>query len=121
MSPSRKQRAGWALVAVLIAAAVASVVAAVFVSAATVTTVRKSQVTNTGTLNNTDRTLEILLDCTDPTGGCYRRGQEAQKAAIDDITVIAAAAAACANRPENATVKATLDCTLRELDTVAGE
>lgn len=113
---TNKRRAAWGLIGLTVALVLVAIVSAVFISAATSTAIRTSQVSNTATLNNTDRTLAILLDCTDPKGECYQRGQASQKAAIDDITVIAAAAAACANQPGNTTVRAVLDCTLRELD-----
>lgn len=116
---TNRRRLAWAIISVTIALTMIAIITAVFVSATKSTAVREAQVRNTKTLDNTDRTLSILLDCTTPEGECYKRGQESQKRAIDDITVIAAAAAACANQPTNTTVRAVLDCTLAELDAAA--
>lgn len=111
-----RRLAVWGLAGALSAGVVIVVIAAVLISATTVTRVRESQVTNTGTLNNTDRTLEILLDCTDPTGDCYKRGQASQASAIEDISRISVYAAACADKPREQTAEQIQECILDLVD-----
>lgn len=54
--------------------------------------VRETQQTNTGTVN-------LIRDCTEPQGGCFKRGQRRTAGAIDAITNASVYAAACADQP----------------------
>lgn len=116
---TNRRRAAWGIAGASVALVLVVALVSIVTAAVMATTIRKDQVDNTQTIDNTALTLDILLDCTDPKGECYQRGQASQRRAIDDITIIAAAAAACANQPTNKTVRAVLDCTLRELDAAA--
>lgn len=112
----KSTRVAWAVACILSALAAVTLVVAILVSATKSTEIREDQVSNTQTLNNTSRTLEILLDCTDPKGDCYRRGQDSQESAIEDITRISIYAAACADKPREQTTQEIQDCILAELD-----
>lgn len=111
-----RRRAAWGIVAVLSMALVVSVLVAVFVSASTTAAIRESQNDNTTTLDNTSRTLELLLDCTSPEGACYKRGQARTAKVVDDIGLLSAFAAACADRPRQQTAEEIQECVLDLLE-----
>lgn len=113
----------WALAGVAVVAAAMALVFAILVSATKSTAIRDAQVDNTETIDNTERalasteeTLRVLLDCTDPSGGCYKRGQDSQASAIENITRISIYAAACADKPREQSTQEIQDCILAELD-----
>lgn len=60
--------------------------------------VEAQQDTNTGTLNASERGLELIRDCTEPGGECYGRSQRRTADAVADINLAAVYAAACADR-----------------------
>src|SRR5690242_12406710 len=57
--------------------------------------IRESQKTNTGTLEATQKTLDAVEDCTQPTGECFRRGQKRTASAVGDINRVVILASAC--------------------------
>lgn len=63
----------------------------------TVVTIRESQKTNTGTLNNSQRTLDVVQSCTTPGRDCYENGQKQTAAAVGDINRVVILAAACSS------------------------
>lgn len=112
-------RAAWGILGVTLGIIAATLVIAVVVAAVTVTQIRGSQVDNTRTINNTDatlentkQTLEVLLDCTRPEGKCYQRGQDNTAEVVDNIGLLSAYAAACADEPEQQTADEIRDCVL---------
>lgn len=50
------------------------------------------------TQKGSSRSVEIIEDCTDPGGKCYRRSQERTAAIVGDIGKLAAYASACADQ-----------------------
>lgn len=64
-------------------------------------------------------TRDRLLDCTDPTGQCYREGQKRSGAAIKQINdaqkQVVTIAAYCAKQPKNQTLEQIEDCVNKEL------
>jgi len=57
--------------------------------------IRESQKTNTGTLEATQKTLDAVEDCTQPTGECFQRGQKRTASAVGDINRVVILASAC--------------------------
>jgi len=88
----------WSIVAVVVAFSVAALAAAAFVSAFKATEIRDAQLSNTKTLRNTERTLDLIEDCTTPGRDCYDRGQKRTADAVANINKVAVYAAACADR-----------------------
>lgn len=111
-----RRRALWALTGVMLAAAVAGTVFAIVVAAVTATQIREAQVTNTQTINNTDETLRLIRDCTQPEGECYQRGQDNTADVVDNIGLLSAYAAACADQPEQQSADEIQACVLDLLD-----
>lgn len=112
----KRTRLAWAVAGIALAGAVVFLVVAIIVSATKSTEIREAQVNNTTLLENTDRTLAVLLDCTDPDGTCYKRGQASQASAIEDISRISVYAAACADKPREQTAPQIQACILELLD-----
>lgn len=115
MKPERTWMA-WALAGVALTGAIVVLVVAILVAATKSTEIREAQVNNTTLLQNTDDTLALMLDCTDPAGECYKRGQASQSSAIEDITLISIYAAACADKPAEQTTQEIEDCILAEIE-----
>lgn len=82
---SRVRRVTWALLGVAMGGLIGSLLVGVVVIAQ----VRLDQQSNS-------RTLEIIEDCTQPTGECYKDGQRRTTKAVGDINRVVIAAAACA-------------------------
>lgn len=95
---SRRQ-AVWTVAGMAAASLLIIVVASVVISATMSARIRDTQVTNTGTLKATERTLAIVEDCTTPGSECFQEGQRRTAAAIADINRVTVYAAACADRP----------------------
>lgn len=106
----------WGIVAGLTATLLVVVVVGVLVSASKSSEIRETQVLNTRTLDTTERTLEVLLDCTNPEGRCYRRGVESRRGIVEDVSRVAVYAAACADRPRQQSVAQIQACILDEID-----
>ena len=63
----------------------------------------------------TATTNQRLIDCTTPTGECYKQGQKRTARAVSDIGKVAAYAAACADQPGRQGQAEVLECVLRRL------
>jgi hypothetical protein len=70
--------------------------------------IREQQKTNSST-NAT------ILDCTEPSGECYRKSQERTAAVVADIGKVSAYASACADRPGVQGEAEVLACVLERL------
>lgn len=91
---TRRQFA-WGLVVIGTVVAIAVLSTAILVAASKATDIRDSQVTNTRTLDNSERTLRIIEDCTTPGQPCYERGVRRTANAVGDIQRVIVLAAAC--------------------------
>lgn len=111
-----RMRAAWGVIGLVLGICAVALVVAVIVAAVTVTQVRESQIGNTETINNTKATLDLIRDCTEPSGKCYQRGQASTADAVDNIGLLSAYAAACADQPETQTADEIQDCVLDLLD-----
>jgi hypothetical protein len=60
--------------------------------------VRGTQVDNTNKADARDATLLAIQDCTQPSGECFRRGQERTASAVASIQQIIVLSAACSAR-----------------------
>jgi hypothetical protein len=109
-------RIAWGVIGVTLAAVAVLAIIAVVVAAVTVSQVRGTQVNNTKTIDNTAETLEIIKDCTQPEGKCFQRSQESTAAAVDNIGLLSAYAAACADQPDQQTADEIQECVLDLLD-----
>lgn len=92
----QRRRALWVLVGVGAAILVVAVATSVVVSAVNSTLIRQQQVTNTKTLDSSERTLRLIRDCTRPSGECYARGEARVGGAVRDLSKVTVLAAACA-------------------------
>ena len=115
MSPNRTVRltprqAVWALIALMAMTTVLVLVVTGLVAATKSTEIRESQNELGPIIKNTDRTLEVLLDCTEPAGECYKRGQTNTQGAVEDITKYAVYAAVCVDQPGRQTLEETTIC-----------
>lgn len=90
-----RRHVGWTLVGLGIVAIVSLLATAAVIGAVNSTLIRQSQVTNTSTLNNSNRVLQLIEDCTRPGGECYERGRESTASAVSDIGRVTVLAAAC--------------------------
>ena len=63
----------------------------------------------------TATTNERLIDCTTPSGECYKQGQKRTARAVSDIGKVAAYAAACADQAGRQGEAEVLECVLRRL------
>jgi hypothetical protein len=84
-----------AVVGVLVGALVVGVLLLMVRTWSLTDQIRDSQKTNTGTLNASQRTLDAVEDCTQPSGECFQRGQKRTAAAVGDINRVVILAAAC--------------------------
>lgn len=98
---NRRQWA-WTFIVLGVVAIVGLLSVAAIIGAVNSTLIRQSQVTNTTTLNNSSRVLELVEDCTTPGGECYQRGRENTAGAVGDIGRVTVLAAACAASIEDA-------------------
>lgn len=73
-------------------------ISSVLVSAVKSSEIREVQRTNTLSLTNSERTLDLIEDCTTPGGECYQRSQERTASVVGDIGRLSAYAAACADK-----------------------
>jgi hypothetical protein len=60
-------------------------------------------------------TLKVIRDCTEPTGECYKRGQQASAAAVADINRVVIFAAACAAQSHHPSVSHIQQCVISRL------
>lgn len=111
-----RMRAAWGVIGLVLGACAVALVVAVIVAAVTATQIRESQVTNTRTIENTQATLDLIRDCTEPSGECYQRGQDSTADAVDNIGLLSAYAAACADQPETQTADEIQACVLDLLE-----
>lgn len=77
--------------------------------------IRRAQVTNTQTLNNSDETLQVVKDCTQPTGQCFKDGQARTAEAVSSINQVVILAAACASQEHGQTVATIQQCVIDRL------
>lgn len=68
-----------------------------FTTTYVVVTMRTTQVTNTGTLETSKKTLAAIRSCTTPGRKCYDAGQKRTAAAVGDINRVVILAAACSS------------------------
>lgn len=90
-STPRRQRIGWVLIYVVVAAVVLAMVAGV-------AAIRQTQLEGTPTGQRLLEASDRILDCTDPNGECYQRNQDRTADVIGDLNRVAVYAAACADR-----------------------
>lgn len=90
-----RRNLAWAVATVTAALLVVVVVTAALVSAAKSSAVRETQVSNTRTLDNTERVLALVQSCTTPGEECYEDGQRRTAQAVGDINRVIVLAAAC--------------------------
>jgi hypothetical protein len=114
MNP-RARQVTWFLTGMGLAAFVVVLVFAVFTAASKSTEIRDQQQTNTPLLISTNRTLQIVEDCTTPGQPCYDRGQERLASAIADINQVSIYAAACADQPRRQSVEQIQSCVISKL------
>lgn len=85
-----------------------------------VVAIRTAQMTNTGTLNTTQRTLHLFLDCTSKQGKCFQQSQKRTGKLVGGVNQgsrdAAAAAADCVVRGVRGftDIKACIDRTLAQ-------
>lgn len=93
----------WALVGLMIAAAVVAFGTAALVSALNSGAIRGTQQANTETLDNSAETLKRVRECTTPGLPCYDDGQKRTAELVarltNNLTRVSAYAAACADKP----------------------
>lgn len=65
---------------------------------------------------DTNRSAELLVDCTTPAGECYQNGDRRSGAAVQTINRVSVLAAYCSKKPENVSVAQIEDCIKKELD-----
>lgn len=97
-----------AVVGILVAVFVVGFAVVLVQSFATVKAIRESQKTNTST-------NQTILDCTEPTGECYKESQRRTKEVVTDIGKVSAYAAACADLPGVQGSDEVLTCVLDRL------
>lgn len=85
----------WAVIVVVAGLLTIAVITAALVSATTATRIRAAQVSNTRTLDSSQRTLRLVEDCTTPGGVCYERSKKQTGDAVADINRVVILAAAC--------------------------
>lgn len=81
----------WALIGTLLAA----IAAAIFISAALMGQVRQTQLDGTPLGRKLQESSDRILDCTQPTGECFKDGQKRQAGALATVQQITILAAAC--------------------------
>lgn len=96
-------------------------VASVCISAVTASKIRETQTKNSPLLVSTNKTLQIIEDCTTPGMPCYDRGQAATASAIGDINRVAIIAAACASGPVEVSVAEITNCVIGRLAAESGD
>lgn len=111
-----RSRIAWAIASIAAALAVIVIVVAILVSATQATAIRDAQVNNTKTIENSQETLDLIRDCTQPEGACYRRSQESTAEVVDNIGLLSTYAAACADQPDQQTAVQIRACVLDLLD-----
>lgn len=76
--------------------------------------IRETQKPTAQTIDLISETLDIIKDCTEPTGECYRRGKQQNADTIDDLTKASIYAAYCAARHEGQTVAEIHACVMQQ-------
>lgn len=92
---SRQRPAFGAAVGVLVGVLIVAVLLLIVRTWSVTDQIRESQKTNTGTLEASQRTLDTVNDCTQPSGDCFKRGQKRTASAVGDINRVVILAAAC--------------------------
>ena len=92
---SRQRPVIGAVVGVLVGLLIVAVLALMVRTWSLTDQTREAQKTNTGTLEASQRTLDRVNDCTQPSGECFKRGQEQTAKAVGDINRVVVLAAAC--------------------------
>lgn len=95
---------------VLISITALIVTAILVLQTVTLLLVRHQQTANAPVVQSTSQAVEILLDCTQPTGKCYQAAQAQTAKAINNITSVQVAAAWCAVQSANDTAEKVLAC-----------
>lgn len=118
MSPNRTIRltprqAVWAIIALTLVTSAVVVIVSVVVSATKTAKIQDVQKSNTKTLDYSKETLLLLKDCVQPSGECYKRGQETTKGAVANITQYAVYAAVCVDEPGKQSLEETTACIVR--------
>ena len=111
-----RQRAAWAIAATALALSMIIIIVAILVAATKSTEIRDAQQANTKTIENTQATLDLIRDCTQPEGECYQRSQDSTAEVVDNIGLLSTYAAACADQPEQQTAEEIRACVLDLLD-----
>ncbi len=72
------------------------------------------------TLSEVQSQTKLLVDCTTPSGECYKNGDRRSSSVVklisDNEKRIVTVAAFCAKQPQNVTLKEIEDCTNKELN-----
>ena len=106
-----RRRIGWV---VLYLAAATAILLLVF----TVMQIRVTQRSSVQTVKSSAKTLDVVEDCTQPNGKCFRRGQRQTASAVQTITEVqtqaAIFAAYCVRQDPNSSVAQIERCVKRQ-------
>lgn len=70
---------------------------------------------NLWSTHETNKNTNVIIDCTDPDGRCYKEARAAGKENVKLINEISIAAAYCAKQPENKTIDQVKTCVNKSL------
>lgn len=121
-----KRQVVWGIVGVSAALFLSAVAIAIFVAAVgstqgaeTTKAIRDTQLVNTKlnqstnkSLENTQKTLDLFIDCTTPEGECFKKTQRTTSNVVQDITKYAVYAAVCTDQQGQQSIDQTTDCIL---------
>ena len=106
-TPGRR-RFAWFVIGSLAGALVLLALVAIVQTRDLAGTIRGTQKANT-------ETVDLIKDCTQPRGKCFKRGQRQTATAVDSINRVTLAAAACAARRPGQTAPQIKACVMKQL------
>jgi hypothetical protein len=108
MFSTRPRRFAWFVIGALAGSLALVMAVSVIQTRDLVGLIRGQQKTNT-------ETVDLIKDCTQPVGKCFKRGQRQTATAVDSINRVTLAAAACAARRPGQTVPQIKACVIKQL------